>query len=133
MLNRCSAHGGPVTSKVLHLSHHARRRRKAKPHRTHRFGSAAACGAGHACHSHRNLGAGMGDGPVHHGAHHCFADRAVLGDKSGVYAQHVRFSLVGIGDKTALKPRAGARQVRTGRSNHAAGATFGGGQHLAIF
>ena len=133
MLNRRGAHGCAVTVKVLHFGHHARRRRKSKPHRAHRLGRTAARGAGHAGHRHRDLRAGMGDGALHHGADHLFADCAVLFDQGCVHSQHVCFGFVRIGDKATFKPGAGACQVGAGSGDHAAGATFGGGQHLPIF
>jgi hypothetical protein len=44
------------------------------------------------------------------------------------HAQQFHFGIVGIGDKAALKPCAGARQVGAGSRNHAAGAALGGDQ-----
>ena len=48
------------------------------------------------------------------------------------HIQHLSFGLVGVGDKTALKPCAGAGTVGAGGGDQTAGATLGGGELQAL-
>jgi hypothetical protein len=69
---------------------------------------------------------------LRHGPHHRLADGAVFGDQRCRNAQQFGLGLVGIAHEAALKPGAGTRQIGAGGGDHAAGAAFGGGQHLPL-
>ena len=98
------------------------------PDGANRFAGRAAAGTGDAGDRDRDLRARILERTDRHRADHGFADGAVLVYQRGVHAQHFGLGGVGVGDKAALEPVAGARHIGAAGGDQAAGAAFGSGQ-----
>ena len=131
MPHRGGAHGSAVAREVLALAVRAPVHAPAPARPCPRACLRCRRGAGHARDGHADLGVRVRQRALGHGAGHGLAHGAVLVDQRGGHAQHLGLGGVGIGDKAALKPLAGARQLGAGGGDQAARAAFGRGQHLA--
>ena len=87
-------------------------------------------GSGDAGHGNRQVGGGVLQGALCHGAGHRLADRAVLLDQIAGHAQKIGLGLVRVSDKAALKDVRRAGNVGQRAGNQATGTAFRRGDHL---
>ena len=131
LVNRLRPHAAAWAVKVKALAADHAIDPPAQPHGAHRLVWATAVWPGNAGAGHGNGNLGVQGRAVRHSAHNRLADGTVRGDQFGRYAKQLRFGGIGIGDKAALKPAAGAGDVGASGGNQATGAAFGTGQHPA--
>ena len=89
---------------------------------------AAAAGAGDARHGDGEVGVGVGERALGHGAGNRLADGAVRGDEVGRHAELLGLGGVGVGDEAALDDVGGAGDLGEQGGDQPAGATLGGGE-----
>lgn len=85
----------------------------------------AAVRASNACESKTEIGIGIAQSPLGHGAGHRFAYGAVLGKECLAYAEQVAFGFIRVGHKSAMKDFGGAGDVRETVREKPACAGFG--------
>jgi hypothetical protein len=105
---------------------------KTKPDRADRFVGTAAARTGDAGHCYGHLRLRLRQGAGHHGPHDGLADGTKLRNQRWCNAQLLGLGGVGVGDKAALKPLAGATQIRTGCRDETTRAAFCAAQHPAF-
>ena len=101
------------------------------PDRADRLVVGAAARPGDAGHRHRDRRPGMHQRARHHFDHGFAADRAIVLQRFRAHAQQRLLGLVAVGGQAAVEPVGRAGDIGHGLGDPAAGAAFGGDQHLS--